>query len=68
MRKSNDDATSGRLPVSTPYFGAETYSVLQRNSIKLSGPIIDNLITEKGKQNKGSIQNERYRSVVVRKK
>jgi hypothetical protein len=55
MRKSNDDATSGRLPVSTPYFGAETYSVLQRNPIKLSEPIIHNLITVKGKKKKGSI-------------
>jgi hypothetical protein len=56
MRKLNDDATSGRLPVSTPYFGAETYSVLQRNPIKLSEPITGNLITAKGKKSKGSIQ------------
>jgi len=55
MRKSNDDATSGRLPVSTPYFGTETYSELQRNPIKLSEPIMDNLITAKGKEKKGSI-------------
>jgi hypothetical protein len=55
MRKSNDDATSGRLPVSTPYFGTETYSVLQRNPIKLSEPIMDNLIMAKGKEKKGSI-------------
>jgi hypothetical protein len=52
--KSNDDATSGRLHVSTPYFGTETYSLLQRNPIRLSEPIIYNLITVKGK-NKGRI-------------
>jgi len=54
MSKLNDEATSGLLHASTPYFGAETYSLLQRNPMKLSEPITSNLITVKVK-NKGRI-------------
>jgi hypothetical protein len=54
MRKSNGDAPSARLHVSTPYLGVVTHSFLQRNPIKLSELIINNLISVKGK-NKGRI-------------